>query len=63
MDVAFLPLDPRQENDYAKGMLYFLKKVDVRQVYPMHYWEKPEIIERFLQEYPKYAGKIVQTEK
>lgn len=23
LDVAFLPLDPRQEQDYAKGMLYF----------------------------------------
>ncbi|MCI7041266.1 MAG: MBL fold metallo-hydrolase [Lachnospiraceae bacterium] len=63
LDVAFLPLDPRQENDYAKGMLYFLKKVNVRQVYPMHYWEKPEIIGRFLQEYPEYARKIVQSER
>lgn len=62
LDVAFLPLDPRQEKDYARGMLYFLKKIDVNRVYPMHYWEKPEIIEQFLQEYPEYARKIVQTE-
>ena len=62
IDVAFLPLDPRQEKDYARGMLYFLKKVDARQVYPMHCWEKPEIIGQFLQEYPEYAEKIVQIE-
>lgn len=63
IDVAFVPLDPRQEKDYANGMLYFLKKVDVDKVYPMHYWEKPEIIEQFLKEYPEYAKKIENTEK
>lgn len=58
IDVAFIPLDPRQEKHYARGMLYFLQKVNVGKVYPMHYWDKPEIIEQFLQEYPEYEGKI-----
>lgn len=62
IDAAFLPLDSRQENDYARGMLYFLKKINVKQVYPMHYWEKPEIIGQFLKEYPEYEGKVVRTE-
>lgn len=62
VDAAFVPLDPRQEKDYARGMLYFLKKVKVRQVYPMHYWEKPEIIQQFLREYPEYAETVVDTE-
>lgn len=61
IDVAFLPLDPRQEEHYAKGILYFLKKVQVRQVYPMHYWEQPQIISRFLQEYPEYEAIVSDT--
>lgn len=59
IDTAFLPLDPRQEKYYANGILYFLKKIQVKKVFPMHYWEKPEIIEQFLQEYPEYAPQIV----
>lgn len=58
IDIAFLPLDPRQEDHYARGILYFLKHVSVKEVYPMHYWQKPEIIEKFLMEYPEYCDKI-----
>ena len=62
MDIAFIPLDPRQEKDYANGMLYFLKKVKVSKVYPMHYWEQPQIIDQFLKEYPIYKDIIIKTE-
>ena len=59
VDVAFIPLDPRQEKAYAKGMLYFLRKVKVTRIYPMHYWEQPDIIQRFLEEYPEYTNIII----
>lgn len=62
VDAAFLPLDPRQETDYARGILYFLKKVKTKTVFPMHYWEKPEIIDKFLREYPEYEAVIQNTE-
>lgn len=62
VDVAFLPLDPRQEEQYAEGILYFLKTVEVKEVFPMHYWDKPEIIDRFQAEYPMYRDKIQFTE-
>lgn len=62
VDVAFVPLDPRQEDAYARGMLYFLKQVPAKQVFPMHYWEKPEIIDRFLREYPAYEAVIENPE-
>ena len=62
IDVSFIPLDPRQEKDYANGMLYFLKKVKVSKVYPMHYWEQPDIIDKFLLEYPEYHDMIIKTE-
>ncbi|MCM1539992.1 MAG: MBL fold metallo-hydrolase [Blautia sp.] len=55
LDAAFLPLDPRLGSAYAQGILYFLQTVNVKKVYPMHYWEQPEIIDRFLREYPQYA--------
>lgn len=51
VDIAMVPLDPRQEKDYARGMLYFLDKIHPKKVYPMHYWDKPEIIEQFTREY------------
>lgn len=63
IDVAFLPLDPRQEEYYAEGMRYFLENVDVKAVYPMHYWGEPDIIERFLAEYPAYRDVVRETEK
>ena len=62
IDIAFIPLDPRQEKDYARGMLYFLDKVSVKKVYPMHYWEQPHIIDKFLGEYPGFQDIIIRTE-
>lgn len=62
VDVAFLPLDPRQEEDYDRGILYFLQNVRTKKVYPMHYWEKPEIIKRFLDTHPEYKDIVRMTE-
>ena len=62
VDVAFVPLDPRQEADYARGLLYVLKILTPQHVFPMHYWEKPEIITRFLREYPQYKDYVNFTE-
>lgn len=61
IDTAFIPLDPRQEIYYAGGLLYFLKQVKVSSVYPMHFWEHPEIIDQFLTEYPEYSH-LIQKE-
>ena len=63
IDLAFVPLDPRQDAHYADGLLYFLATTDVKCVYPMHYWQKPEIIDRFLIEYPQYKDVIKNPEK
>lgn len=63
VDAAFLALDVRQEKDYAQGMLYFLEKVQTGCVYPMHYWEHPEVISRFVREYPQYRNIVRDTEK
>lgn len=63
IDTAFLPLDVRQERDYDKGMLYFLERIETGHVYPMHYWEHPEVIEKFCGEHPQYRDIIKNTEE
>lgn len=62
IDAAFVVLDPRQEKDYDRGLCYFLKNISVKQVYPMHYWKKPDIIDTFLNEHPEYQSRIQRTE-
>lgn len=62
LDAAFVVLDPRQEKDYDRGLCYFLENISAKRVYPMHYWEKPSVIETFLTEHPKYQTNIQRTE-
>lgn len=58
MDAAFVPLDPRQEEQYSLGLDYFLTLADYRnpregaeKIYPMHCWDDYGIIERWLSEH------------
>ena len=62
IDTAFVVLDPRQEKDYDRGLCYFLQKIAAKQVYPMHYWDNPSVIERFLTDHPEYRLQIQKTE-
>ena len=62
LDVAFVVLDPRQEKDYDRGICYFLEHIPVKKVYPMHYWEQPDIMETFLKEHPEYKHQTQKTE-
>ena len=62
LTAAFVVLDPRQEQDYDRGMLYFLQHTSCGCVYPMHYWEQPQIMARFLREYPQYQNRIKLTQ-
>ena len=62
LTAAFVVLDPRQEQDYDRGMLYFLQHISCGCVYPMHYWEQPQIMARFLREHPQYQNRIKLTQ-
>ena len=62
LTAAFVVLDPRQEQDYDRGMLYFLQHIPCDCVYPMHYWERPQIIPQFLREHPQYQNRIRLTQ-
>ena len=62
LTAAFVVLDPRQEQDYDRGMLYFLQHISCGCVYPMHYWEQPQIMARFLREHPQYQSRVKLTQ-
>jgi len=62
IDVAFVVLDPRQEKDYDRGLCRFMENIAAKQVYPMHYWGKPEVIAAFLKDHPEYKSRIQRTE-
>lgn len=56
IDLAFTPLDPRQEQDYALGMNYFLQNIEVKHVFPMHFWDDFSIMEKYQRENPVKPG-------
>lgn len=56
IDIAFAPLDPRQEEWYYLGLEKLLNTAKVGRVYPMHFWGKPEIILKFKQERSHYLN-------
>lgn len=55
IDVAFVPLDPRQEKDFYLGMDDFMRMVGAKTVFPMHFWGDFDVIRRF-KELPCTAG-------
>lgn len=61
IDAAFLPLDPRQEENYSLGFDYFLSLTapgkDGERIYPMHCWDDYSIIERWLTEHPEHPDR------
>lgn len=59
IDYACLPLDPHLGSHYADGFLYFLKHIDAKKVYPMHFWDKPDIVAQFLEEHPEYRECVI----
>ena len=49
IDVAFMLLDPRQDNDFYLGMDDFMRMVGADTVFPMHFWGDFAVTERFKQ--------------
>lgn len=47
IDVAFVVLDDRLEEHYAKGLELFLTTCRARYTLPMHFWEDRSVVERF----------------
>ncbi|MEG1410358.1 MAG: MBL fold metallo-hydrolase [Terrisporobacter sp.] len=47
IDVAFLPLDSRQGEQYYLGFDYFMKNTNTKSAFPMHLWNDYDLINTF----------------
>lgn len=65
IDVAFIPLDPRLEENYILGMDYFIRNVDVKKVFPIHFWNNFNIYDTMLADKRSkdYRNKVVKISK
>ena len=65
IDVAFVPLDPRQGKDFFRGMDDFMKTVGARHVFPMHCWGNFSVISRLkeMEESTDYRERVADVEK
>lgn len=60
IDAAFVPVDPRQGEQYNWGLDCFMKRVGADVVFPMHFWDNYGIFDRLMLEKStkEYADKI-----
>lgn len=65
IDLAMVPLDPRQGDRYDWGLSHFLKVTKTSYVVPMHLWEKYETIDKFRKKHLDLTEKtvIIDTHK
>ena len=65
IDIAMVPLDPRQGDRFDWGMKYFIEKTRPRHLVPMHGWNKLEVIDKFRSRNKDLLGDIdlVDTNK
>ena len=62
IDVAFVPLDPRQGKDFYRGMDDFMKMVGAARVFPMHCWDDFTVISglKAMEESKDYRDRIME---
>lgn len=62
IDIAFVVVDPRQEKDYLLGLQYFLKRVQAKYIFPIHYFGDYSITEKLEKEKldNPYQAQIIQ---
>lgn len=56
IDAAFLPLDGRLEQHYARGIEYFMRNVGAGIIFPMHCWSDYTVIHKFKEQYKDEPG-------
>lgn len=63
IQVAFVPLDPRQEKDAYGGLEAYLRLTNTKKVFPMHCWGQYSIIGDFVNSHPAYGGIVQRIER
>lgn len=48
IDLAFVVLDPRQEEQFFWGFDWYMRHTDTKKVFPMHMWKEYEVQDRLL---------------
>jgi L-ascorbate metabolism protein UlaG (beta-lactamase superfamily) len=56
IDIAFLAADPRQEDAELWGLNWFMEHVNVKTVFPMHFWDDYSIMDRIKSQAQKKPG-------
>ena len=64
-DAAFVPLDSRLTESYFMGLDDFMERCDAKAIFPMHFWEKHDIIDQMKgrAESTAFADRIVYIGK
>ncbi len=61
-DIAFVPVDPRLENEYLWGLDYFMKNCDAKIIFPMHFRNSYSVFDRLVKDpaTENYRGRIAR---
>jgi len=59
IDIAFFPVDPRLDEYYLSGGEYFIKEIDPRFFFPMHFWNNMSITTKFKDAVKSYSTKVI----
>jgi L-ascorbate metabolism protein UlaG (beta-lactamase superfamily) len=64
-DIAFIPLDPRQEDRFWWGFDYFMKTTQTKFAFPMHFWKDYSIISKLknMEKAKEYNDKIIDIKE
>ncbi len=60
IDIAFFPVDPRLEHNYALGGEYFIKEISPIFFIPMHFGEKYEVTKSFMEKVKDCKSKVIE---
>lgn len=60
VDIAFFPVDPRQEEDYYLGGEYFIEKMKPKYFFPMHFGDDYGVIDKFISKMENSDTKIMK---
>ncbi len=65
LNVAFVPLDPRQDADFDLGMKYFFQAAGAEYVFPMHMWDDYSVVPLFKSTpgYEEYAKHLMDVKE
>lgn len=65
IDIAFLPLDPRQEDEGVLGFDYAMNNLNIKKACPMHFWGVEEYVTAFIESEisAPYREKIIPLTK